>query len=127
MVKANYGRILNVSSTASFLPGPLQAVYYATKAYVTSFSQAVAEEVKHHNITVTALCPGAVDTGFVAAGDLEGLDVFKGAKSPKSVALVGYNDMEKGEVVSFNEAGLKFMLTWITPLLPRKLVFETFS
>ncbi|TDF36338.1 SDR family oxidoreductase [Alteromonadaceae bacterium M269] len=124
MVKANYGRILNVSSTASFLPGPLQAVYYATKAYVTSFSQAVAEEVKHHNITVTALCPGAVDTGFVAAGDLEGLDVFKGAKSPKSVALVGYNDMEKGELVSFNEAGLKFMLTWFTPLLPRKLVLK---
>jgi short-subunit dehydrogenase len=124
MVNANYGRILNVSSTASFIPGPLQAVYYATKAYVTSFSQAVADEVKDHNITVTALCPGAVATGFVEAGDLQGLDIFKGAKSAKSVALVGYRDMEKGKLVSFNEMALKIMLIWIVPLLPRKLVLK---
>ncbi len=65
MVERNKGKILNVSSTASFMPGPLQAVYYATKAYVTSFSQAVAEEVREHNISVTALCPGAVATGLL--------------------------------------------------------------
>ncbi|MDG6259157.1 SDR family NAD(P)-dependent oxidoreductase [Glaesserella parasuis] len=65
MVERRCGKILNVSSTAGFLPGPLQAVYYATKAYVTSFSQAIAEEVAEFGVTVTALCPGAVATGFV--------------------------------------------------------------
>ena len=57
-VDRNSGRILNVSSTACLLPGPLQAVYYATKAYVTSFSNAIAEELHDTNITVTALLPG---------------------------------------------------------------------
>ncbi|USD67444.1 SDR family oxidoreductase [Vibrio sp. SCSIO 43136] len=124
MVERNSGKILNVSSTASFMPGPLQAVYYATKAYVTSFSQAVAEEVKDHNISVTALCPGAVATGFVAAGNLEGVDIWKNAKTPKSVAQVGYDAMERGELVAFNESSLKFMLNWIIPFLPRKLVLK---
>ena len=81
MVARRSGKILNVSSTASFMPGPLQAVYYATKAYVTSFSQAVAEEVREFGISVTALCPGAVATDFVAAGDLQGVDAWKNAKS----------------------------------------------
>jgi len=124
MVARNQGKILNVSSTASFMPGPLQAVYYATKSYVTSFSQAVAEEVKANNVTVTALCPGAVATGFVEAGNLEGLDVWKNAKTPKSVAECGYKAMEEGELVVFNEFSLKFILNWITPLLPRKLVLK---
>ena len=122
MIKANSGRILNVSSTASFVPGPLQAVYYATKAYVTSFSQAIAEEVRDYKITVTALCPGAVATGFVEAGDLDGVEIFKTAKSPKSVATIAYRDMEKGKLLSFNERILKFMANWIIPLLPRKMV-----
>ena len=124
MVARKQGKILNVSSTASFMPGPLQAVYYATKAYVTSFSQAVAKEVADHNVTVTALCPGAVDTGFVEAGDLQGLDVWKSAKSALSVAQIGYRDMEKGKLVSFNERGLKFLTGWIIPLLPRKTVLS---
>jgi len=124
MVKENYGRILNVSSTASFMPGPLQAVYYATKAYVTSFTQAVSEEVKEYNITATAFCPGAVATDFVATGNLEGIDVWKNAKSAKSVAIIGYKDMQKGKLVSFNEGMLNFILTWVTPLLPRKMVLK---
>ncbi|MCW8327368.1 SDR family oxidoreductase [Photobacterium sp. SDRW27] len=124
MVERNKGRILNVSSTASFMPGPLQAVYYATKSYVTSFSQAVAEEVKDNNVTVTALCPGTVATGFVAAGNLEGVDAWKNAKSPQSVAECGYKAMETGELVVFNESSLKFMFNWIFPLLPRKSVLK---
>lgn len=86
MVERKQGKVLNVSSTASFMPGPLQAVYYETKAYVTSFSQAIAEEVSEHNVTVTALCPGTVDTGFVVAGNLLDIDAWKNAKSPESVA-----------------------------------------
>jgi len=124
MIRANNGRILNVSSTASFMPGPLQAVYYATKAFVTSFSQAIAEEVREFNVTVTALCPGTVATDFVATGNLEGLDAWKNAKSAASVAKIGYRDMEAGKLVSFNERGLKFMLNWLTPLLPRSVVLK---
>ncbi|MES9853399.1 MAG: SDR family oxidoreductase [Candidatus Thiodiazotropha sp. L084R] len=124
MVSRQYGRILNVSSTASFMPGPLQAVYYATKAYVTSFTQAIAEEVAAYNVTATALCPGAVDTGFVKAGDLEGIDVWKNAKTPESVAECGYQAMEKGQLVKINEKSLDLMLNWIVPLLPRKMVLK---
>ncbi|GAL02126.1 short-chain dehydrogenase/reductase SDR [Photobacterium aphoticum] len=122
MVARRHGRILNVSSTASFLPGPLQAVYYATKAYVTSFSQAIAEEVKDQGITVTVLCPGTVATGFVEAGNLEGVDIWKLAKSAESVAACGYRAMEKGILVAFNERPLQFLLNWVVPLLPRKWV-----
>ncbi len=124
MVARRGGKILNVSSTASFMPGPLQAVYYATKAYVTSFSQAVAEEVREFGVTVTALCPGAVATDFVATGDLQGVGVWKNAKSAQSVAEYGYRAMEKGELVAFNEGKLKFALEWVIPLLPRKTVLK---
>lgn len=124
MIARKRGKILNVSSTASFMPGPLQAVYYATKAYVTSFSQALAEEVSQHNVSVTALCPGPVDTHFVAAGNLQGVDAWKDAKSASSVAQCGYKAMEKGQLIAFNDGKLKFMLNWITPLLPRKTVLK---
>lgn len=124
MVERRSGKVLNVSSTASFIPGPLQAVYYATKAFVTSFSQAIAEEVSEHNVSVTALCPGAVDTGFVKAGDLDNVDVWKNAKSARSVAEVGYRDMMGKELLSFNEGLLKFAINWVFPLLPRKQVLK---
>ncbi|WP_445357618.1 SDR family NAD(P)-dependent oxidoreductase [Microbulbifer sp. ANSA002] len=124
MVARNSGHILNVSSTASFIPGPLQAVYYATKAYVTSFSQALAEELNGTGVTVTALCPGAVATGFVAAGDLQGVDIWKNARSAESVARCGYQAMERGDLVAFNETRLKLFLNWIMPLLPRKMLLK---
>lgn len=124
MVERRRGRILNVSSTASFMPGPLQAVYYATKAYVTSFTQAVAEEVREYGVTATALCPGAVATGFVAAGNLQGVNVWKNAKSAKSVAECGYAAMERGELVAFNEGKLGVMLDWILPLMSRRAVLR---
>ena len=124
MVARRSGKILNVSSTASFMPGPLQAVYYATKAYVTSFSQAVAEEVREFGISVTALCPGAVATDFVAAGDLQGVAAWKNAKSAQSVAECGYQAMLDGRLVAFNEGKLKFTLEWVIPLLPRKTMLK---
>ena len=124
MVARRSGKILNVSSTASFMPGPLQAVYYATKAYVTSFSQAVAEEVREFGISITALCPGAVATDFVAAGDLQGVTAWKNAKSAQSVAECGYQAMLDGRLVAFNEGKLKFTLEWVIPLLPRKTMLK---
>jgi len=124
MVARNRGRILHVASTAAFMPGPLQAVYYATKAFVVSFSQAISEELTGTGVTSTALCPGAVDTGFVQAGDLEGTMLWENAAAPESVAACGYEAMLRGELVTINEPQLSFLLNWIVPLLPRKAVLK---
>ncbi|RZW24195.1 MAG: SDR family NAD(P)-dependent oxidoreductase, partial [Desulfobulbaceae bacterium] len=124
MVQRNSGKILHVASTAAFLPGPLQAVYYATKSFVLSFSQAIAQELEGTGVTSTALCPGAVATGFVAAGDLYGVKVFDNAASAESVAECGYEAMLKGDLVKINEKGLHFMLNWVVPFLPRKTVLK---
>ena len=124
MVARNTGKILNVASTAAFMPGPLQAVYYATKSFVVSFSQAIAQELSGTNITSTALCPGAVATGFVKAGDLEGVSAWDNAATPKSVAKYGYDAMLKGDLVAINERSLSFMLNWVIPFLPRKMVLK---
>lgn len=124
MVARQRGCVLNTASTAAFVPGPLQAVYYATKAYVVSFSQAIAEELRDDNVTVTALCPGPVATEFVASGDLEGVDVWKNAKSPESVAKLGYEAMMSGKLVAINEWKLKLLLEWIVPFLPRRMVLR---
>lgn len=124
MVQRGRGRVLNVASTAAFMPGPLQAVYYATKAYVLSFSQAIAEELRDTGVTATALCPGPVKTGFVAAGDLEGVKAFENAASPRSVAECGYRAMQRGKLVAINDPKLSLMLNWIVPFLPRKTVLK---
>ncbi|NEQ40402.1 MAG: SDR family oxidoreductase [Okeania sp. SIO3I5] len=124
MVSRNSGKILHVASTAGFLPGPLQAVYFATKAFVVSFSQAISQELSDTNVTSTVLCPGAVATGFVAAGNLEGNSMWDNAASAKSVAECGYNAMMKGDLVKINERSLSFMVNWVMPFLPRKTVLK---
>lgn len=124
MVTRKQGAILNVASTAGFLPGPLQAVYFATKAYVLSFSQAIAEELSKSGVTVTALCPGPVKTDFVIQGDLEGVKAFDKAASAESVAKCGYKAMEQGKLIAINDNSLGFMLNWVTPFVPRKVLLK---
>ena len=124
MVARNDGKILHVGSTAGFMPGPMQAVYYATKAYVLSFSQAIAQELSGTNVTSTVLAPGAVATGFVKAGDLDGVDMWDGAATPESVAQCGYDAMMKGRLVAINEAFLRFQVNWVVPFLPRRTVLK---
>src|SRR5215831_7680631 len=89
MLERKRGRIMNVASTAGFQPGPLMAVYYATKAYVISFSEAIANEVKHSGVTVTCLCPGATETGFAkrAGNDKTRIFTNPGVMSADKVAL----------------------------------------
>ncbi len=101
MVARGSGRVLNVASTAAFQPGPLMAVYYATKAYVLSFSEAVAEEVRGTGVTVTALCPGPTESGFQAGADMEDSKLVKGRNltSAATVAKAGYRAMQRGEAV----------------------------
>jgi short-subunit dehydrogenase len=102
MVERKQGRIMNVSSTAAFQPGPMMAVYYASKAYVLSFSQAVAKEVEGTGVTVTALCPGPTATGFAKAAGMEHVRLFryKNPASPADVARYGCEAMMKGKTVA---------------------------
>jgi uncharacterized protein len=126
MIVRGSGRILNVSSTASFVPGPLQAVYFASKAFVTSFSQAIAEEVKDKGVTVTALCPGMVDTEFVELSGMGESNIMKHQKpaSPEKTARIGYHDMMKGKLLSFDNRMLKFSINWLIHLFPRKTILK---
>ena len=124
MVQRGYGKILNVGSTAAFLPGPLQAVYYATKAFVLSFSQALAEELSGTGVTVTVLCPGPVKTDFAKASDLEEVKVFQYGASAESVAICGYSAMQDKKLVVTNNIVLSFLLTWVTPLIPRRMLLK---
>ena len=101
MLERGRGRILNVASTASFQPGPLMAVYYATKAYVLSFSEAVAEELGGTGVTVTALCPGPTATGFQKTAQLGTETLLKLMKpvSSMDVARAGYRGLMRGQRV----------------------------
>jgi short-subunit dehydrogenase len=102
MLQRSSGRILNVASTAAFQPGPLMAVYYATKAYVLSFSEALAEETRGTGVTVTALCPGPTASGFQAGASMEQSKLVHGKRLPSSasVAAFGVKAMQRGDVVA---------------------------
>jgi short-subunit dehydrogenase len=124
MIQRGKGRILNTASSAAFMPGPLQAVYFATKAYVVSFSQAIHHELKPLGISVTALCPGPVKTGFEKTAGLEGVDLFKMALSPEHTAKKGYRGMEKARMIVFDQKLLTFSVNWIIPFVPRKFLLR---
>lgn len=124
-VAKNSGRILNVSSTASLMAGPMQAVYFATKAYVTSFSNAIAEELKDTNVTVTTLMPGATETDFGKTSGMDKTDLFKNTADASEVAKDGYDAMVKGDldVISGVSLPQKLMLKAI-PLTPKKVLLS---
>ncbi|WP_373493620.1 SDR family NAD(P)-dependent oxidoreductase [Aquiflexum sp.] len=125
MVNRNSGKILNISSTASLMPGPLQAVYFATKSYVTSISNAVAEELHDTNITVTALMPGATKTEFAKTSGLEGTDLFKSTVNPRSVAQDGYKAMIKGKLNVISGFPLSQRIsTALMPFMPKKMILQ---
>jgi short-subunit dehydrogenase len=122
-VQRNKGKILNVSSTASYMPGPLQAVYYATKAFVTFLSNALAEELHDTDVTVTALLPGATETEFARASGMDKTTLFNKTASARSVAEDGYKGMIKGklDVVSGLTSTQKVMMAMI-PFTPKKML-----
>lgn len=125
MVDNGGGKILNVGSTVGFMPGPLQAVYFATKAFVNSFSQAIDQELRAKGVTCTVLAPGPVETEFVETAKLDGIAFLeKGGARADDVAKLGYDAMMKGKLVTINEKLLGFALTWIVPLAPRRLVLK---
>jgi len=99
MLAAGGGQILNLASTAAFMPGPGMAVYHATKSYVLSLSEAVSEELRGTPVSVTALCPGATATHFFADAEMESMALLRYSKPPsaESVARVGWRAMKAGK------------------------------
>lgn len=98
MLERRSGKILNIASTAAFQPGPLMAVYYATKAYVLSFSEAIAQEVRDQGVTVTALVPGPTATGFQKNAEMERSKLVQsGLMNVRTVAEAGYQALMRGQ------------------------------
>jgi uncharacterized protein len=125
MVQRKNGKVLNVASTAAFQPGPTMSVYYATKAYVLHFSEAIANELEGTGVTVTALCPGATQSGFQNAAAMEESKLVKGKKLPtsKEVAQYGYSAMMKGKKVAIHGI-MNYLLANATRFSPRWMVLK---
>lgn len=130
MIRRKAGKILNVSSTAAFQPGPLMSVYYATKAFVLSFSEALYEELQGTGVTVTTLCPGPTQSEFFATADMKDMALLDTAPLPTSydVALFGYKALMKGKPVAIHgtvnrmlTSGVKFAPRSVTRKLVKKL------
>lgn len=123
MLSRRSGKIMNVASTAAFQPGPLMAVYYATKAYVLSFSEALANEVARSGVVVSCFCPGATDTNFQKRAGMENSRIFKkfGAMKVDIVARDGYRGLMAGKAVVFSGFQNRLVAESVR-FAPRKLV-----
>ena len=122
MIARKSGRILNVASTAGFQPGPLMAVYYATKAYVLHLSEAIANELQDSGVTVTCLCPGPTETEFQARAKISGIRLTKfGTMDARTVAEDGYRALMRGEPVAIS--GFKnWLVAQSVRFAPRRMV-----
>lgn len=119
LIARGRGHIMNVASIAAFMPGPWQAVYYATKAYVLSLSEALADELRTTGVTVTVLCPGATETEFKERAQIGRVRGFEmGAMSAREVAEYGYRAMLAGKRVVV-PGWRNRLLTFLPRLLPR--------
>ena len=123
MVKRRDGRIMNVASTAAFYPGPHASIYYSTKAFVLSFSEAIAEELRNTRVTVTALCPGPTHTNFAERSGTGETRLFKQSvvASAEEVARYGYAAMMSGKRVAIPGMGNKLLMQ-AERLAPRRFV-----
>lgn len=123
MISRGEGKILNIASTAGFRPGPLMAVYFASKAFVISFSQALSEELRGSGVTVTSFCPGATRTNFAKTAGLDESQFFKLKKQadPKSVAVAAYNSMMKGQELAVHGLVNRVMV-FVLKFIPRRVV-----
>jgi len=122
MIARRRGYVMNVASTAAFQPGPLMAVYYASKAYVLSLSEALANECEGTGVVVSALCPGPTETGFVAAAGMGDSKLFdRGSMDARTVAVEGYRGMLNGKTLvipGFRNA----LVARTVGMMPRRLV-----
>jgi uncharacterized protein len=123
MLKAGKGQIMNVASIVAFMPGPGMAVYYASKAYVLSFSEALSRELKGSGVTVTALCPGPTDTDFASTAGIGKslMNRIMPSVTSMSVAKAGYKAMMKGKTIEIPGFTNKLIIM-ATRFSPRRLV-----
>lgn len=123
MVERRSGTILNVASAAAFQPGPLTATYYASKAYVLHFSEALAEELEGKGISVTALCPGPTITELHMRAKMErsGLVTDRRAMTAEAVAEIGYRGMKRGKTIVIPGMANR-LLTLVVRVAPRRMV-----
>jgi len=122
MLERGRGGILNVASTSAFQPGPHMAVYYATKAFVLSLSEALHEEAKPRGVTVTALCPGSTETEFSATADVEYSRTLRPSIMPAAeVARIGVEGYEAGKAIVV-PGGANRLGTLGAKFLPRRIV-----
>ena len=123
MIERRWGRVLNLASTAAFVPGPLMATYYASKAFVLNFSLALSNELSGTGVTATVLCPGPTDTGFQKASNVEGTRLFRSSMTmqPRPVAKDGYRAMMKGKAIIVSGARNK-AIAFLTRFAPRVLL-----
>jgi uncharacterized protein len=123
MRERGFGAILNLSSIAAFFPGPYMTSYYATKAYILSYSEGLAEEFRGSGVTVTALCPGPTRTDFEKRAGMEGKGLFSGRiPEAAAVARYGIEAMLKGRVVAVPGLFNKFTAFFGSRLAPRALI-----
>jgi short-subunit dehydrogenase len=122
MIARRRGRILNLGSTAGFQPGPFMAVYYASKAFVNSFTEALAYELRGTNVTATVSCPGATSTEFAKVAGSDRSELFKmGAMGAPEVAAHAYRAMMRGVVLAVPGARNK-LTTQALRIAPRAMV-----
>ena len=126
MAARGEGKILNVASIAAFQPGPLMAVYYASKAFVLSFTEALSVELKGTGVSVTALCPGPTTTGFEQSANLGESGLFRHMRNAtaKEVAEYGYRALLRGKVVAIPGAANR-LVTLAVKHSPRRVVRES--
>jgi hypothetical protein len=123
MVERRGGGIINISSTAAFQPIPFLSAYAATKAYVLSFSMALAEEVREYGVKVLALCPGGTATNFFDAGQFSQVEFPGGLQSPEAVVEIGLRALERGRSLAVTRFINRVMI-FAQRLAPRRLVVE---
>ncbi len=129
MIRRRSGKILNVASMAAFQPGPLMSVYYATKAFVLSFTEALSVELRGTGVTVTALCPGPTQTGFEERASLGDSGLFRNLSvaSAKDVAVYGLWKMKLGKTIAIPGCKNKLIVLaskWMPRKLVRTIVYE---
>jgi uncharacterized protein len=123
LIEQKNGYILNVASVVAFLPGPLMSIYFATKAFLLSFSEALSEELKNTGVSVTVLCPGVTESGFQKVANIEESKFVKGKKMPSAaeVAEFGYTSMIARKVVVVHGFS-NYMLTLAPRFFPRSWI-----
>lgn len=126
MIQRGYGKILNLGSTAAFQPGPLMAVYFATKAYILSFTEAIANELQDTGVTATVLCPGPTESEFQVTANQQASGLIKGKKlaTAPEVAQLGYQTLIQGKTVVVHGLSNK-LLIFVNRFVPRNLITQS--